>query len=68
MEILNPRRVRLTVDLTAYHPNAKIGALGWTVPGLKCSVWGWNDQFAAVRLDEGGTLDVLEQSFEEAEG
>lgn len=57
-------RVRLTTDLTRYHPHLKAGAEGQTIPGVKVSVWGASDRFTAVRFDCcGKTLDILWQSL-----
>ena len=57
-------RVRLKEDLTRYHPNAKEGALGWTLPEVQCSMWGTYDRFWAVQFDEGGRLDLLSKGLE----
>ena len=59
-----PIRMRLKKDLTAYHPNAKVGALCTTLPNVKMSMWGSQDHFVAVRFDDGGSLDVTWKGLE----
>ena len=59
-----PKRVRLKVDLTRYHPSCKIGSLGYTILDKKFSVWGSQDRFVAVKFDSGAQLDVLWESLE----
>ena len=59
-----PIRMKLTVDLTRYHLNAKEGALCTTIPDCKLSMWGSQDRFVAVRFDEGGSLDILWKGLE----
>ena len=58
-----PIKVRLTTDLTRYHPKLQVGAEGYTV-----GVYGmWSrgsDRFIGVRFPEAGTFDILWQSLE----
>lgn len=62
-----PKRMKLNVDLSSYHHNAKKGALCTTIPDCKLSVWGSQDRFVAVKFDDGGQLDVLWEGLEKYE-
>ncbi len=65
----DPYRVRLTTDLTRYHTHLEAGAKGTVIPNVKCSVWGTQDRFGAVRFDCcGAMLDILFQSLERVNG
>jgi len=57
-------RVRLKVDLTRYNPKCKVGELGWTMPGVKLSMWDSQDRFAAVAFDNGAQLSVAYEGLE----
>lgn len=58
-------RVRLTADLTRYHPKLCVNALGVKVadkalaPHLKGS-----HKYSAIMFDFGSGWDILEQSYE----
>jgi hypothetical protein len=56
MSAYGTHRVRLTVDLSRYHEHLKPGAEGISVPGVKTTVWGYQDRFWAVRYDCCGHL------------
>ena len=63
-----PRRVRLTVDLTRYDARLVFGSLGRTMPSVKLSIWGSQDRFVAVRFDNGAQLDILRKSLSDSVG
>lgn len=59
------KRVTLKDDLTRYHAHLRPGTQGMLLPGVKASIWGSEDRFAAVRFDCcGHTLDVLLRGLE----
>jgi hypothetical protein len=54
------KKVRLNVDLTRYHRHLVPGVTGTVIPDLKCSMWGSQDRFGAVRFDCCGvTMDIV---------
>ena len=59
-----PVRVKLKADLTKYDSRCKIGELGWTIPNIKLSSYGWSDAVTAVQFDNGARLDVFYRSLE----
>jgi hypothetical protein len=64
MVAYSKQRVKLIVDLTRYNPKCKVGVLGWTMPGVKLSIWDSQDRFAAVHFDNGAELSVLYSGLE----
>lgn len=55
-----PRKVTLNEDLTRYHGHLRPGVTGTLVPGVKTTIYGWQDRFGAVRFDCCGvTMDIL---------
>ena len=53
-------RVRLTTDLTRYHPHLKPGTEGTSQPDVKTTEWGYQDRFWAVKYDCcGHVMDTL---------
>jgi len=54
------RKVKLDVDLTKYHGHLVPGVTGTMIPDRKCSMWGSQDRFGAVRFDCCGiTMDIV---------
>lgn len=62
-----PKKIILTVDLTKYHPDCKVGSTGKTIPNHKCGLYGSFDHFVAVKFDNGAVLDVAYNSLEMVE-
>jgi hypothetical protein len=56
-------QVRLTTDLTQYHPGLVKNAQGVTVPAAGMWARG-NDRFASVRFEDAGVHDILWESLE----
>ncbi len=64
MAAFGAHRVRLDVDLARYHEHLKPGIEGTSVPGVKTTVWGYQDRFWAVRYDCcGRVMDTLTSSL-----
>lgn len=60
------KRVVLKYDLTDYHPHLKPGTAGMLLQGVKCSTWGSNDTFGAVKFDCcGHTRDIVLKSLDD---
>jgi hypothetical protein len=57
-------RVKLKVDLTRYNLKCKVGELGWTMPGVKLSMWDSQDRFAAVHFDNGAEFSMAYDCLE----
>jgi len=59
-----PVRIKLTQDLTRYHPKLMVGEMGWTMPDEAVGDWGEHDTFVAVKFDNGLKWDLLWKGLE----
>ena len=63
MEYGKKRRVKLNCDLSRYDVRCTVDSLGWTMPNVKLSMWGSQDNFVAVHFDNGAKLDIALNSL-----